>query len=148
MNPYDDLNEHQAILITGLQYKIVERRDRVEMYTGIDMRNAIPIEGENAALLDDFAVHHHVMPISRFFKREDGELKSMYIAWSPEVEHMLRAPYTIMANRLQANEEKLQANEIALNALQSLCGRQSDRLSNIDSANFWTRLKYLFGADI
>ena len=147
MNPYDDLNEHQAILITGLKYEIVESRSHIEVHkNGLPFFPLEPVRGENTVL--NATVDTYVLPINQFFKREEDKLKSMYIAWSPEVEHMLRAPYTIMENRLQANEEKLQANEIALNALQSLCGRQSDRLSNIDSANFWTRLKYLFGADI
>ena len=124
------MSPDQAILVTGVTWEIVRNKNIVEFsMCGVDMANVYPIEGmKDSALYSETKIS---LPIMQFGKMINGEPRRMYIAYSPDIEELLNKPYNIMHQDLENARKRI--------------NRQDSRLRDFGTANFWRRLKYLFG---
>jgi hypothetical protein len=127
-----NMRDDEALLITGVEYEIVRNKKIHEFpLYGADIGKVYPINGTDECIYARTVVN---LPIMQFGKRENGQNKRMYVAYSPEVEELLDKPYTLM------HEDLEKANK--------LIKKQYLRLSAYSSATFWQKIKYLFGVDI
>ena len=122
------MSPEEAILVTGVTWEIVRNKKIVEFSRCcVDMANVYPIENDSAVYTETKIN----LPIMQFGKMINGEPRRMYIAYSPDIEELLNKPYNIMHQDLENARKRI--------------NRQDSRLRDFGTANFWRRLKYLFG---
>ena len=148
------MSPDQAILVTGVTWEIVRNKKIVEFSRCcVDMANVYPIEGmKDSALYSETKIS---LPIMQFGKMINGEPRRMYIAYSPDIEELLNKPYNIMHQDLENARIRIRNQDLMHQDLENArkdlenarirIRNQDSRLRDFGTANFWRRLKYLFG---
>ena len=110
-----DLREDDVILVTGVEYELVQNRDVVEFSKfNMDMANVYPIKGTDECVYTETKIN---LPIMEFGKREGGRNKRMYVAYSPEIEELLNKPYNIMYQDLENARDRINRQDLKLRSI-------------------------------
>lgn len=127
---------NQAIIITGLEYQIVERRPVHEMMHSMPMPTVRPCMDDLEMALAPVSdtVQRDVIPIQVFMQMKvnhDIEYReATYIGWSKEVEDFIQVPFRVLHNTIDESQKAY------INAM--------NILGDYRSASLWQRIKYVF----